>query len=87
MSYPYNTIFGRGFLDTFEVAVHSLYLCLKIPTTLGVISIHGNQKDARNIEHGFALGHRNVNCCKTRKHKTAAAPQGNKMKVVSLAGQ
>jgi hypothetical protein len=31
MSYPYNAIFRRGFLNTFEVVLHSLYLCLKIP--------------------------------------------------------
>jgi hypothetical protein len=28
---------------------------------LGVISIHGSQKDARNIEQDFAPGHRNIN--------------------------
>jgi hypothetical protein len=50
MTYPYNTIFGRGLLNTFEAALHSLYLCLKVPATLGVISVHGRQKDVRNIE-------------------------------------
>jgi hypothetical protein len=45
MSYLSNAIFGRSLLSTFEV-----YLCLKVPTTLGVISIHGIQKEARNIE-------------------------------------
>jgi hypothetical protein len=30
MSYPYNAIFGRGLLNTFEAALHPLYLCLKI---------------------------------------------------------
>jgi hypothetical protein len=50
MSYPYNAIFGRGLLNTFEAALYSLYLCLKVPVALGVISIHGNQKEARNIE-------------------------------------
>jgi hypothetical protein len=60
--YPYNAIFERGFLNTFEAVFHSLYLCLKIPTAQGVISVHGNQKDARNIEQGYAPGHRNVNC-------------------------
>jgi hypothetical protein len=50
MPYPYNVIFERGLLNTFEAALHSLYLCLKIPATLGVFSVHGNQKDARNIE-------------------------------------
>ena len=42
MSYPYNAIFGRGLLNTFEVALHSLYICLKIPATLVVILVHGN---------------------------------------------
>jgi hypothetical protein len=49
MSYPYNAIFGRGLLNTFEAVLHSLYLCLKVPAALGVILIHGNQKEARNI--------------------------------------
>jgi hypothetical protein len=49
MNYPYNTIFGRGLLNTFEVALHSLYLCMKVLAALGVISIHGSQKHARVI--------------------------------------
>jgi hypothetical protein len=28
MHYPCDTIFGRGLLSTFEVALHSRYLCL-----------------------------------------------------------
>jgi hypothetical protein len=67
MSYPYNAIFGRGLLNTFEAALHSLYLCLKVPATLGVISVHGNQKDASNIEQIFAPGPRNVNCLQDEK--------------------
>jgi hypothetical protein len=62
MLYPYKAIFRRGLLNTFEVERHSLYLCLKAPATLGIISVHGNKKDARNIEHGFSPGHKNVNC-------------------------
>jgi hypothetical protein len=42
MNYPYNAIFGRGLLNTFEVGLHSTYLCLKISATLGVITVHGN---------------------------------------------
>jgi hypothetical protein len=42
MNYPYNAIFGRGHLNTFEAALHSLYLYLKVPAALGVITIHGN---------------------------------------------
>ncbi len=43
MSYPYNTIFRRGLLNTFEAALHSAYLCLKVPTTFVVITIFGSQ--------------------------------------------
>jgi hypothetical protein len=53
MNYPYNAIFRRGLLNTFKSALHSLYLYLKVPAAPGVISIHGSQKDARNIEQGF----------------------------------
>jgi hypothetical protein len=67
MSYLYNVIFGRGLLNTFEAALHSLYLCLKVPAALRVISIHDNKKEARNIEQGFILGHRNVNCLQDEK--------------------
>jgi hypothetical protein len=67
MNYPYNAIFRRGLLNTFEAVLHSPYLCLKVPTALGVFSIHGSQKDARNIDQGFAPSHRNVNCLKDEK--------------------
>jgi hypothetical protein len=75
MSYPYNTIFRRGLLNTFEATLHSLYLCLKIPATQEVISVHGSQKDARNIEQGFVVDHKNVNCLqdeKTKDHSSIA---------------
>jgi hypothetical protein len=58
--YPYNAIFGRGLLNTFEDVLHSGYLCLKIPATFGGIPVFGNQKDVKNIEQGFSPGHKNV---------------------------
>jgi hypothetical protein len=61
MNYPYNAIFRSGLLNTFNVALHSLYLCRKVPAALGVISIHDSEKDSRNIEQDFAPGHRNTN--------------------------
>jgi hypothetical protein len=67
MFYPYNGIFGRDLLNTFEATLHSLYHCLKVLATLGVISAHDSQKDARNMEQGFAPGHRNVNCLQDEK--------------------
>jgi hypothetical protein len=36
MLYPYNAIFRRGLLNTFEAALHSGYLCLKVPATFGI---------------------------------------------------
>jgi hypothetical protein len=60
MPYPYNAIFGRGLLNTFEATLHSGYLCIKIPATFGVITIFSSQQNARNTEKGFAQGHKNV---------------------------
>jgi hypothetical protein len=60
MLYPYNVIFGRGLLNTFEDALHSGYLCLKIPATFRVVSFFGSQKDAKNIEQVFAPSHKNL---------------------------
>jgi hypothetical protein len=60
MTYPYNAIFRRGLLNTFEAALHSAYLCLKVPTTFVVITIFGSQQEARNIEKGFTSDHKNI---------------------------
>jgi hypothetical protein len=60
MLYPYNTIFGRGLLNTFEAALHSGYLYLKVPATIAIITVFDSQKEARNIERGFAPDHKNV---------------------------
>jgi hypothetical protein len=60
MMYPYNAIFGRGLLNTFEAALHLGYLYLKIPATFYIITVFGNQQDARNIEKGFAPGQKNM---------------------------
>jgi hypothetical protein len=58
MIYPYNAIFGRGLLNTFEAALHSAYICLKILATFRVISVFGSQQEARNIDKGFTPGHK-----------------------------
>jgi hypothetical protein len=73
MSYPYSAIFERGLVNTYEAAPHSLYLCLKVPATLGVISIHGSKKVARNIEQVLAPGHRNINYLQHEKAKNYVA--------------
>jgi hypothetical protein len=48
--YPYNAIFGRGFTNKFNMALDMGYLCMKMPTLHGIITVHGSQKEARNIE-------------------------------------
>jgi hypothetical protein len=80
MNYPYNAIFGKGLLNNFEVALNFAYLCLKIPTALGVILVHGNKKDARNKEKGFTPCHRNVNCLQDEKSESANDASANKSK-------
>jgi hypothetical protein len=49
MPYPYSAIFGRGLLNTFEPALHSAYLCLKLAATFGVISLFGSQKHREGL--------------------------------------
>jgi hypothetical protein len=51
--YIYKAIFGRGFVNKFNVAIHMGYLCMKMPALHGVITIHGSQKEARNIERAI----------------------------------
>jgi hypothetical protein len=67
MAYPYNAIFGRGLLNTFEAALHSAYLCLKVTTTFGVITVFGSQQEARNIDKGFAQVIRMCIFCESSK--------------------
>jgi hypothetical protein len=76
MHYPYNAIFVRGLLNTFETALHSGYLCLKIPSTFGVISIFGSQKDTRNIEQCFLPSHKNVHFLReeSEQYQQSACP-------------
>jgi hypothetical protein len=43
MLYPYNAIFGRGLLNTFEAVLHSTYLCLKVQSTFNIITVFGSE--------------------------------------------
>jgi hypothetical protein len=42
--YPYNAIFGGGFTNRFNAAIHMGYLCIKLPALHGVITVHGSQR-------------------------------------------
>jgi hypothetical protein len=48
--YPYNAIIGRGTLNGFEAILHPTYLCMKIPSEQGPITVHGSQEAARRAE-------------------------------------
>jgi hypothetical protein len=75
MPNPYKVISRRDLLNTLEAALHSGYLCLKIPTTFGVISVFGSQQDAKNIEKGFVLGHKSVHFLweESEQHNTSTS--------------
>jgi hypothetical protein len=78
MVYPYNAIMGRGSINKFEAAIHGLYLCMKIPGPLGVITVYGNQQTARNIERDFVPGQRNVHCLIAQREVPAPASPTDK---------
>jgi hypothetical protein len=50
MEYPYNAIVGRGKLNAFEAILHPAYLCMKLPSEQGPISVHRSQEAARRAE-------------------------------------
>jgi hypothetical protein len=68
--YPYNTIFGRGFTNKFNTAIHMGYLCMKMLALHGTITVHDSQKEARNIERDIYKSHRNINFVKSAKNNT-----------------
>jgi hypothetical protein len=84
MVYPYNAIMGRA-INKFEVAIHGLYLCMKISGPQGMITAYGNQQIARNIERDFVPGQWNVHCLTTqRKVPEATRPAANKHEKAQL---
>jgi hypothetical protein len=50
MYYPYSALFRRGTLNAFEAVISYSYLRMKMPTINGVITVHEDQTEARNIE-------------------------------------
>jgi hypothetical protein len=58
--HPYLAIFGRGFMNKFDAVIRQQFLCMKIPAPKGVITVFGDQQEARNIEKGHTPGQENV---------------------------
>jgi hypothetical protein len=67
--HPYLAIFGRGFMNKFDAVIRQQFLCMKIPAPMGVITVFGNQQEARNIEKGHTPSQENVYQLKTAKER------------------
>jgi hypothetical protein len=65
----YLVIFSRGFMNKFDAVVRQQFLCMKIPAPKGVITVFGNQQEARNIEQGHTPGQLNVYQLKTGEER------------------
>jgi hypothetical protein len=63
--HPYLAIFGRGFMNKFYAVIRQQFLCTKIPAPKGVITVFGDQQEARNTEKGHIPGQTNVYQLKT----------------------
>jgi hypothetical protein len=70
-------------LNTFEAALHSGYLCLKVPTTFGIITVFNSQKEARSVERGFAPGHKNVHFLREDAEQHEQAQPSSKQEISS----
>jgi hypothetical protein len=57
--HPYLAIFGRGFMNKFDVVIRQ-FMCMKVPAPKGVIIVFDDQQEARNIEKGHTPGKTNV---------------------------
>ncbi|KAF0920691.1 hypothetical protein E2562_036398 [Oryza meyeriana var. granulata] len=54
MPYAYNIIMGRGSLNKFGAVVHQNFLCMKMPSPTGIITIRGDQEVAMKIDKGHS---------------------------------
>ena len=78
--YPYNAIFGRGFVNKFNTVIHLGYLCMKILALQGTIIVHGSQKEARNIERAIYKSQHNINSVEAARSNSSEPPNMSKGK-------
>jgi hypothetical protein len=69
MYHPYFAIFSKGFINKFDVMIRQQFLCMKVPALKGVITVYGDQKEARDIEKGHTLGKSNVHHLNSTEEK------------------
>jgi hypothetical protein len=89
MEYPYNAIIGRGTLNTFESILHPAYLCMKIPSEQGPISVHGSQEAARRAKGSWMDSKAihnidEVEAYQQYKHKREKAASADQLKPMLL---
>ena len=65
INYPYNAIFGRNTLVKFAAVIHQSYLCMKLPTAERIVTIFGNQEEARRCEDNASTANKNVHVFET----------------------
>jgi hypothetical protein len=89
MDYPYNATISRGTLNAFEAILHPAYLCMKIPSEQGPITIHGSQEAARRSEGSWTDSKAihniyGVEACQQYKHKREKAASADQTKPMLL---
>jgi hypothetical protein len=90
MYHSYLTILGRGFINQFDVVIRQQFLCMKIPAPKGVITVFGDQQEARNIEKGFTPGQSNLhqlNSTENRKEPYIEANRHNEKIEITADGE
>ena len=70
INYPYNAIFDRNTLVKFAAVIHQPYLCMKIPSTGGVVTIYGNQEEARRCEDNAYSANKTVHAIEASEEDT-----------------
>jgi hypothetical protein len=88
--HPYLAIFGRGFMNKFDTVIRQQFLCMKIPAPKGVVTVFGDQQEARDIEKGHTPGHANVYQLKTadeRKEPYEEAKQDKEKIEIAADGE
>jgi hypothetical protein len=89
MEYPYNAIIGRGTLNAFEAILHPAYLCMKIPSEQGPITVHWSQEAAKRAEGSWtdSKAIHNIDgaeVCQQYKHKREKATSADEPKPMLL---
>jgi hypothetical protein len=56
-------------MNKFDAVIRQQFLCMKMPAPKGVITVFGNQQEAKNIEKGHTPGQTNVYQLKTADQK------------------